>query len=180
MPLVKTHQVRKRRQKSRTPTRRRGRKIGGRHSHKRKTTRKGVQGEEAHRDHIEWKPQTAERIKAQVRIHSRSSVLGNPKKIHDFKHECKTSSGYAKDALDRALFKGANEMLRTDVSHFAGEVWDKNGEELASEFLEQRAHFTPNELSAWRKGQIEIDLAVEFLDWVRKQQTEWARSQKRN
>ena len=182
MPLVKARQVRKKRIKSRTPTRRRGQKKGGRHSHKRKTTQKGVQGREAHSRYTKWKPPTAEQIRAHARIHTRLSVLRDPAKIYEFKQECRTNSGYAKDVLKiwkEDMYEHADEMLRTDVLKNAGDVWGKNAEALAREFLEQRAHFAPKELVAWRRGQIEIGLAAEFLDWARKQQAGWARSQKR-
>jgi len=146
-----------------------------------KKDQRGVQGEEAHHNYTGWKPQTAEQRRAQARIHARTSVLVDPNKIYAFKRDCKNQSGFAKDVIkvwSEDMFEAADKQLRSDVSRFAEKGWGENGKLLASEFLEQRTHFTPKELVEWRRKQIEIDLAVEFLDWVKKQQTEWARSQR--
>ncbi|GEM_PF-6226195 len=176
MPIVKGHQIKKKHKRHNLRRRRKQRK-GGKHSHRRNISQKGVQGREAYKKHSRHPPLTQNELRGVRRISAINYVLRNALTITVFKR--RFADFYEYNARKRVLgisgrdmFARANSELRNGLVSAARHFWEEEGAKLAEEFIAQRAPFTEKELLDYRADKSKIDLPGEFLEWLKSEKIE--------
>ena len=176
------------RRRQKTPTHQRKSKRCKRR-HIRNISMKGAQGKEAHRRYRKRHPVDTRAMKESDRQWMLLR-MADPEKAGELSRLFSFEEDIAREKIliaEEAILKGqtqdihsfANKFLRDNLVNHVRNVFEEGGARLAGEFLEQQEPYTPKQLIAWRRKQVELSLAGDFIGWVKKQNRKWIESQKR-